>query len=305
LPVAASAADWGEPMFTDAETTSNRRCSARLAKIRETLATQHSLDGSHPTPSKKRRLVLQWKAADGTRRQASASSSHAVLAQEAIQATNSQTSAASPSLDGSSASCSVPLEALDPVGYRAGNIGKASSKRKNSLEEGVSSGSGKSVIAHGHETAASAEAIQGCISSSRGRKANFGNTATSGIRGPATERWLLPRFTGAGGARWARPDPHCPTLGPSARLLPWPGWPNAPDPLGVLPVSLLDSSSEHYIQCDGCGEWLQVNSQVVTIYRKPQNLAFFCRYLTGKACRSDFRNPPGMALLRQTKKKRH
>jgi len=204
--------------------------------------------------------------------------------------------------------------ALEPVGINSGSIkcdgsiSSASSKGKSLFKQGFGSGSGNAVLARGRETATSAGAVQSCTNNNPGRRVNFKETATSGVRGPATQRWLLPRFTGSGGARWSRPDPHCPSLGPSARLLPWPGWPTAPDPLGVLPVSLLDSTSEHYIQCEGCGEWLQVHRQVITIYREPQNMAFFCRYLTGKACQGDFRNPPGMStksISGRTKKKRH
>lgn len=288
-------------MFTDVETTKKRR-SARLAKMRERSAAQPSPDGGHVTPamvpssadgkcattagSKRRRLVIVLNPPNGTLQQASTCSSRAVLAQQTIQDNSQTSSVASPSLGSRSVSHPVPFKALDAVGNgsgsisRSGSITNASSRQRPSFEKGVSN-------------------------NSRSLKANFNDTASFGVRGHATERWLLPRFAGLSGmgkndgssasVRWSRPDPHCPSLGPSARLLPWPGWPNAPDPLGALPVALLDSTSEHHIQCDGCGEWFQVHSQVIIIYREAQNLAFFCRYLTGTACRGDFRNPPGVA----------
>jgi len=77
---------------------------------------------------------------------------------------------------------------------------------------------------------------------------------------------------------------------PSPRILPWPGWPDTPDPLGTVPFNLLDDVSESWIQCDGCCQWFQVHKEVVTAYRKPQNMAFLCRYLTGVACKGDFRH---------------
>jgi len=264
-------------MVTDIQTDNKRRCSARLAMMRENLAAkpgggQLAPAGVLPTDAhrKRRRLVLQWKTADGSRRQASACSSRAVLADQANHGSNIQKSAAS-----------------SPVRSGKGNA---------------------SFLVHGRKTAASAGAVQADISNSSGQMApSFSDSdavKTGAVRGLASERWLLPRFTGSGGARWSRPDPHCPALGPSAQFLPWPGWPHAPDPLGIMPEPLLDGTSEHHIQCDGCGEWLQVHSQVITIYRKPQNMAFFCRYLTGVACRGDFRNPSGVATKNIPKKKK-
>uniref|UniRef100_A0A7S1QZT0 CW-type domain-containing protein n=1 Tax=Alexandrium catenella TaxID=2925 RepID=A0A7S1QZT0_ALECA len=114
--------------------------------------------------------------------------------------------------------------------------------------------------------------------------------------------WVLPRYCQGERrlARWGRGDDNR----PSPRLLPWPGWPEAPDPLGDVPFPLLDCASASWIQCDGCSQWIQVHVEVVTAYRKPQNLAFLCRYLTGVACAGDFRRhgaaagPPQMPVPR-------
>jgi len=57
-----------------------------------------------------------------------------------------------------------------------------------------------------------------------------------------------------------------------------------PDPLGEIPFNLLDNSSKLWLICDGCSTPLQVHPDVHHIYCDVQNLAFFCRYLTGVPC---------------------
>eukprot|EP00928_Gymnodinium_smaydae_P028282 TRINITY_DN21604_c0_g1_i2.p1 TRINITY_DN21604_c0_g1~~TRINITY_DN21604_c0_g1_i2.p1 ORF type:complete len:308 (+),score=77.83 TRINITY_DN21604_c0_g1_i2:132-1055(+) len=61
--------------------------------------------------------------------------------------------------------------------------------------------------------------------------------------------------------------------------LAWRGPQDGPDPLGVIPFQLLDTSSGAMIQCCECAEWVPVHEEVVVCYRDP--LEFFCRYVTG------------------------
>lgn len=120
---------------------------------------------------------------------------------------------------------------------------------------------------------------------------------TSGVRGRGGSitgsigNWLLPRLSCRGGglsARWGSTSDAV----PAPQLIPWAGWPATPDPLGEIPFSsaMIDDTSGEFIQCDGCAKWIQVHPEVVKIYDDPVNLGFVCRYLTGIACKGDFRD---------------
>jgi len=64
----------------------------------------------------------------------------------------------------------------------------------------------------------------------------------------------------------------------------------AQDPLGQIPFKMVKTEgADDWIQCQGCHEWLPVHPEVIAIYKDAQNVRFYCRYITGRRCRSERR----------------
>lgn len=59
------------------------------------------------------------------------------------------------------------------------------------------------------------------------------------------------------------------------------------DPLGVVPFQLLAPGSDHWIQCDGCGIWLECHEEVSLCYGPAQNCPFFCSCVGLPVCEGE------------------
>merc|ERR1719215_2171032 len=103
--------------------------------------------------------------------------------------------------------------------------------------------------------------------------------------------------TGAGRRRWVPAPPLKAVPGRRYRTLQ-----DGTDPLGDIPFKLLDPKSDMSIQCDGCGKWLPVHSEIIAVYGGAQNIPFFCSMVGLKRCHEEPADIDDITYLKDTVK---